>query len=107
MAGEDGPVLFTGERAYIDIIIREAGHIVGCAAIEIAAVDAGSGAGQTYGAELLRSLSFPRRADGSYQPVTEEDAAAILRQIRQAALQDEASVGGENLAGDEGGAVVR
>ena len=75
--------LYTGNRAYINIMLYEGNNIVGYAVVEIRTEDAFDAAEQTYMyyAKLLESVSFPK-VDGNYQQITDEYVESEIERIK-------------------------
>ena len=76
--------IFTEEKAYVDVIIRADGHIVGCVTITMFADVASSpyleGLGYNrcdFYPKVLHSISYPMQ-DGQYQDVTVEKVRALM-----------------------------
>ena len=76
-AGESGPVIYEGDRTYINIVLWEGEHIVGYAVVEIYRDDTEDAVAPTYRVRLLRSVSFPK-VEGEYQKITAEYVASEM-----------------------------
>ncbi len=72
---------YMGATAYINIVIREKGNIVGYAVVEIHTDDLENAPAQTYDAKLLKSVSFPK-VDEKYQKITNEYVQSQMEQVR-------------------------
>ena len=79
-AGEDRFAEYTGETAYVRFVIREAGHIVGYAVIQIYTDSPENEAIPLYCAKLLKSISFPQ-VNGEYQKIAEQYVSGKMDQI--------------------------
>lgn len=78
---------YMGNKAYVNIVIREEENIVGYAVVEIYTNDLENEPAQTYYAKLLRSVSFPK-VNGKYQKITAKYVASEMEQIKSE-TQDE------------------
>ena len=82
--GEDLWEEYTGRIAYIHIVIRQEGAIIGFAVVQIYADSPENDPVQNYCAKLLKSVSFPL-VNGTYQRISDEYVAAEMERIQQAA----------------------
>ena len=78
--GEDLFTEYTGETAYVRFVIREEGHIVGYAVVQIYADSTENGAIPLYCAKLLNSVSFPQ-VKGKYQEIDDQYVTGEMDQI--------------------------
>lgn len=71
---------FIGDKAFITVLTRENDHVLGYAVIEI--YTDGENGGEWYYSELIKSVSFPKNDDGSYQNISDKYIASQVEQIK-------------------------
>lgn len=75
---EGTPAAYSGSTAHIQVVVREEGHIIGYAVIQIYREDA---EWAVYRARLLRSVFFPK-VDGAYQDISASYVAGAIQEVK-------------------------